>query len=328
MVVVHRDRATIEQSIPHGLLCSIDSDKWKRLPCMPSQSPTRPYPSNAITVQSLGSSSSGNSFLITLASTTLMVDCGVGIRTITKALRERSLTINDIDAICVTHEHSDHIRTLPKVIHPDAELYATGGTAIRGSLPKPQHTHAIEDQPITIGGVTLWPLPVSHDAVEPCGFMAELPDGSRITMLTDLGSWSESLREFVRASDLIILEANHDEQMLQTGPYPTHLKRRVASSVGHLSNRHCGLALGETLRGTGHEPTIWLAHLSEHNNRPALAEETVRAELERSDLDLAVRALPRKQPGDIWIPANRTDHPVPFERTSTERVEQLSLSLF
>jgi len=279
------------------------------------------------TVQSLGSGSSGNSFLITTPEGTVMIDCGVGIRTITKALRERQMTITDIDAICITHEHSDHIRTLPKVIHAEAELYATGGTAIRSALPRMQHTCATAENPVTICGLTIWPLPVSHDALEPCGFMAELPDGSRITMLTDLGIWSDSLRDFVRASDLIILEANHDEEMLRYGPYPAYLKRRVASDVGHLSNRHCGLALGEALRGTSHEPAIWLAHLSEHNNRPDLAEETVRTELRRNDLDLDVRALPRKSPGDIWTPARRTGRRATFERAPVVKAEQLGFDL-
>jgi phosphoribosyl 1,2-cyclic phosphodiesterase len=262
-------------------------------------------PQQTVTVQSLGSGSSGNAFLITADGNTLLIDCGVGIRTITKALRERQMALADIDAVCVTHEHSDHIRTLPKVIHSELELYATIGTARRSAIPSSQHTQAIEDAPVTVAGITIWPLPVAHDAVEPCGFMAEMPDGSRITMLTDLGCWHESLRDFVRASDLIILEANHDEEMLRYGPYPTYLKRRVASDVGHLSNRHCGLALAETLRGTTHRPEIWLAHL-----------------------DLPVTALPRTSPGEIWTPPVRNRPVTPFTRPHVHQVEQLGFDLF
>lgn len=292
---------------------------------MPSPPVANLPAASTITVQSLGSGSSGNAFLITAPEGTVMIDCGVGIRTITRALRERSMAITDIDAICVTHEHSDHIRTLPRAIHANAELYATDGTAIRSALPRDQHARAVAENPVRLCGLTIWPLPVSHDALEPCGFMAELPDGSRVTLLTDLGVWDESLRDFVRASDLIILEANHDEEMLRNGPYPAYLKRRVASDVGHLSNRHSGLALGEALRGTSHDPVIWLAHLSEHNNRPDLAEATVRAELLRNDLDLPVRALPRRSPGDIWTPAHRNGHRAPFERRPIVTAEQLGL---
>jgi phosphoribosyl 1,2-cyclic phosphodiesterase len=283
---------------------------------------------STVTVQSLGSGSSGNAFLVTTATNTLLIDCGVGIRTITKALRERHMALADIDAVCVTHEHSDHIRTLPKVIHSELELYATLGTARRSAIPSSQHTSALEDRPVTIAGITIWPMPVAHDAIEPCGFMAEMPDGTRVTMLTDLGSWHDSLRDFVRASDLIILEANHDEEMLRCGPYPTYLKRRVASDVGHLSNRHCGIALGEALRGTTHRPEIWLAHLSEHNNRPGLAEETVREALAKSDLDLAVTALPRTSPGEIWTPPLRERSVTPFQRHRALEVQQLGFDLF
>ena len=280
-----------------------------------------------ITVQSLGSGSSGNAFVLTAADKTLLIDCGVGIRTITRALRDRHIALADIDAVCVTHEHSDHIRTLPKVIHSELELYATIGTARRSAIPSSQHTRAIENDPVSVAGMTIWPLPVAHDAIEPCGFMVEMPDGSRITLLTDLGSWHESLKDFVRASDLIILEANHDEEMLRYGPYPAYLKRRVASDVGHLSNRHCGQALAETLRGTTHSPEIWLAHLSEHNNQPGLAEETVREALRKSDLDLNVTALPRKSPGDIWTPTIRNGSAAPFRRKPVRQVEQLGFEL-
>lgn len=293
----------------------------------PGSSSTSPDP-GTVSVQSLGSGSSGNAFLITTPESTVLVDCGVGIRTVNAALRMRQMAITDIDAICVTHEHSDHIRTLPKVIHSDVELYATGGTARRSALPASQHTRAIEHEPVTIHGITIWPLPVAHDAIEPCGFMAELPRGARITVLTDLGSWHDSLKDFVRASDLIVLEANHDEEMLRSGPYPAYLKRRVASDVGHLSNRHCGLALADALRGTSHQPEIWLAHLSEHNNRPGLAESTVRDALIGQDLDLAVTALPRKSPGDVWTPPQRDVlRPDPVHRRP-ERVEQLGFELF
>ena len=293
----------------------------------PSTPSCAPHP-RAITVQSLGSGSSGNAFLITTESDTLLIDCGVSIRTLNASLRKRGLTMNEIRAICITHEHSDHIRTLPKVMHHGTAFYSTGGTARRSALPTERHQRAIEDEPVRIAGVTVWPLPVAHDAMEPCGFMAELPDGSRVTMLTDLGSWHDSLREFVRASDLIILEANHDEEMLRLGPYPTYLKRRVASDVGHLSNRHCGLALSEALQGSTHRPQIWLAHLSEHNNRPDLAEETVRSLLAERDLDLVVTALPRRSPGEIWTPGEQSGRPQAFNRTRSQKVEQLGFELF
>lgn len=284
--------------------------------------------SHAISVQSLGSGSSGNAFVVTTESDTLLIDCGIGIRTLGKSLRERGIAMSEISAICVTHEHSDHIRTLPKVMSASMTLYSTDGTARRSALPKEQHERAINEMPVRIAGMTIWPLPVAHDAMEPCGFMVELPGGSRVTMLTDLGSWHDSLKEFARASDLIILEANHDEEMLRLGPYPTYLKRRVASDIGHLSNRHCGLALAKALQGTTHRPQIWLAHLSEHNNRPDLAEETVRAALCDHDLDLMVTALPRRSPSAIWMPGPGTATRSSFKTARPLKAEQLGLDIF
>lgn len=283
---------------------------------------------HGVSVQSLGSGSSGNAFIVTTGDGVLLIDAGVGIRTITRALRERNIALADIDTILVTHEHSDHVRTLPKLTGPDTTIIATDGTAIRSALNRDQHVRALGNTPQTVGGVTVWPLPVRHDAKEPCGFMLEMPDRTRVTMLTDIGSWQESLAEYVGASHLVILEANHDEEMLRRGPYPQHLKRRVASDVGHLSNRHCGLALGQTLRGSTHAPEIWLAHLSAHNNRPDLAEETVRQELLSRDLDLPVTALPRTSPGEIWTPRpNRAPAPA-FTSRAQPPLQQMGLDLF
>lgn len=281
---------------------------------------------HGISVQSLGSGSSGNAFIVTTAEESILIDCGIGIRTLTASLRQRNMALTDIDTICVTHEHSDHIRTLPKVVRHDTTIFATDGTVIRSAVARDQHVRALGDTPQRIGGMTLWPLLVSHDAQEPCGFMLEMPDDTRVTILTDLGTWHDSLAAFVRASDLIVLEANHDEEMLRVGPYPQYLKKRVASDVGHLSNRHCGDALGKALRATTHQPEIWLAHLSEHNNTPQLAEMTVRDSLLANDLDLSVIALPRKSAGPLWTPA-ATERPRPDFVAPTPALQQMGLDL-
>lgn len=283
---------------------------------------------HGISVQSLGSGSSGNAFIVTTGDGVLLIDAGVGIRTVTRALLDRNIALADIDTILVTHEHSDHIRTLPKLVRDNTTIFATDGTAIRSAVNRDQHVRAIGDTPQTIGGITVWPLPVRHDAQEPCGFMLEMPDRTRVTMLTDIGSWQESLADYVRASHLVILEANHDEEMLRRGPYPQHLKRRVASDVGHLSNRHCGVALGEALRTTTHAPEVWLAHLSAHNNQPGLAEETVRAALRAQDLDLPVTALPRTSPSAIWTPRTYTAPALAFTSRAQPPLQQMGFDLF
>jgi phosphoribosyl 1,2-cyclic phosphodiesterase len=133
-----------------------------------------------------------------------------------------------------------------------------------------------------------------------------------MTLLTDLGETDDRAIPFIAASDLIVIEANHDLHMLNSGPYPPHLKVRVQSSRGHLSNADCGTFLARAIGG-GETRTVWLAHLSATNNRPTLAVQTVRQALSGSKVSHAVLALPRRESGPIWTPQFR------------EAPEQLSL---
>jgi phosphoribosyl 1,2-cyclic phosphodiesterase len=260
------------------------------------------HSSAAVSVQSLGSGSSGNGFLITSGSTTLLLDCGVGIRTIQRALKPRDLRVADLDAVLVTHEHTDHIRNLSCVTGTEVPIISTLGTARRGNIPPPQWERIEFHRPLVVGDITVWAIIVQHDAAEPCGFLLEMP-GATVTIFTDLGSWHERLASPIAASDLVVLESNHDLEMLQRGPYPAHLKRRVAAATGHLSNADCGSSLATTLATAHRAPQIWLAHLSDTNNRPELAEQETRSALAQRDLDLPVLALPRTTPGPVWSPS-------------------------
>lgn len=273
---------------------------------MYSASQSRFTVDHGISVQSLGSSSSGNAFLVTCGTQVIMIDCGVGIRAIKSGLKDRDIDLQDLSLICITHEHSDHICTLPKVLRDDVTVFATNGTASRSIGKHPNRVHAKAFQPERFGDVTIWPLKVMHDAAEPTGFMLEFPDGSKATLLTDLGTYTEELTPYLQASDLIILEANYDEHMLLTGPYPRYLQNRVRSEHGHLANSDCGAALSQVLGQEHRDPVIRLAHVSQHNNMHSLAEQTVNEALAAIDLDLDVRALPRKQPFDPWISSTST----------------------
>jgi len=253
----------------------------------------------AVTVQSLGSGSSGNAFLITTPETTLLLDCGVGIRMLTRALRERNLRVDDLGAVLVTHEHSDHIRSLACVTGKDVPVVSTAGTRRRANIPPPQWEQIGPGRPLQVGSLTVWAITVSHDAAEPCGYLIEAA-GTRVSIFTDLGCWHERLADPIRASDLVVLESNHDHDMLWRGPYPAHLKRRVASAVGHLSNAECASSLAATLRGSSHAPEIWLAHLSETNNDPVVAQQETELGLTGAGLSLAVTPLPRRSAGPVW----------------------------
>jgi phosphoribosyl 1,2-cyclic phosphodiesterase len=170
-------------------------------------------------------------------------------------------------------------------------------------------------KPESLANFEVTAIQVSHDAAQPCGFLLRC-DGTAVTVLTDLGCASAAAAEAIAESDLVVLEANHDETMLRTGPYPIHLKRRIASDGGHLSNDSSAELLATALTGTTHLPTIWLAHLSETNNRPQLAKKTVQSRLLKCGWQLPVESLPRRGFSGIWTP-NRTAH----------RAAQLTLGL-
>ena len=285
---------------------------------------TRPAP-DRVRVKSLGSGSSGNGFLIQSGDRTLMLDCGIGIRTINRELRALDSNLESLDGVLITHEHIDHVRTLPRLTGHDIPIIATSGTAGMADVPTDRREEIATGKSVTLAGFTIWALGVRHDAVDPCGYLIEA-DGTRVTILTDLGVWEEHLAEPVAASDLIVLEANHDEEMLRRGPYPMHLKRRVASEVGHLSNRACGEALASLAKGSHADPVVWLAHLSATNNRAEVAEQTVCAALAAADLDLRVIALPRREPGPLWTSPVAQRVGAPFSmREEPPAVAQLSL---
>ncbi len=272
---------------------------------------SEPLP-HSVTAQSFGSGSAGNALLIRTAETALLVDCGVGIRDLRAGLAHHGLGVADLDAILVTHEHSDHVRTLPRVTRADLPLVATRGTAHAARLPEATTEFIDPRAPVAIAGAEVRALAVRHDALDPCGFHIEI-GGARITVLTDLGRWEDHLVEAVSGSDLVLLEANYNDRMLRHGPYPAYLKRRVASGVGHLANDACGQAMAPVAKRFGGATTWWLSHLSETNNNPGQAEADVRAELHRADVDADITALPRRSAGPVWIfdPARRAERPTP-----------------
>jgi len=255
-----------------------------------------------LTVTCLGSGSSGNALLVEERGTILLVDCGVSPRLLESGLRQAGHAVADLAAVLLTHEHIDHVRSCPRLQRGSMPFVATGGTAAAISLAASRlHQISIGDT-VRIGGLTVTSLPVSHDAAEPCAFRIAGVTGC-IVVATDLGRPGEEWRDLLPSCDLIVIEANHDIPTLEAGPYPARLKRRILSSRGHLSNTDCGRflasALGDQLtldRG----PTIWLAHLSETNNRAAIAQAAVRDALASRGLQPPVITLPRHGAGTTW----------------------------
>jgi phosphoribosyl 1,2-cyclic phosphodiesterase len=266
-------------------------------------------------VTSLGSGSCGNAILVRSLQTTLLVDCGVGVGPLIRGLAALGLRLDEIDAVLLTHEHVDHVRELPRFARQKVAIVTTRGTAIAAAVGSDQWFEIRPDKPEPLADFEVTAIDVSHDAAQPCGYHLRCGQSS-VTVFTDLGRASSAAAAAIAESDLVILEANHDETMLRNGPYPYHLKRRIASDGGHLSNDASGELLATALAGTTHLPTIWLAHLSETNNRPHVAKKSVQSRLLKSGLTLPVETLPRRGVSATWTP-----------KSAAHRVAQLTLGL-
>ena len=254
-----------------------------------------------LAVTSLGSGSAGNALLVRTAGAVLLVDCGVGIRTLLRALSSVGLTMADVDALLISHEHSDHIRELPRFVMQGTAVLSTRGSARAANVPTQFWEETRAERPVRIADVEVVAIPVCHDAADPCGFLIRSGAGS-VTVVTDLGCPCSAAAEAISESRLVVLEANHDEAMLRRGPYPERLQRRILSDSGHLSNAGCGDLLAHAIRGSTQPPTVWLAHLSETNNRPHLAKQTVQRRLTQVGLRLDLHALPRREINETWSP--------------------------
>lgn len=237
---------------------------------------------------SIASGSSGNCVYVGSDTTHLLVDVGISGKRTEEGLRELGLSMRDIDAICITHEHADHINGLGVLSRKyGVPIYATKGTveAIRqsssvGEIDESLFQMIKPDEKCTIKDISLYPLRTSHDAADPVAYRIDY-DGRRIGLITDLGCYNDYTVECLRNLDLLYLEANHDIHMLQVGPYPYYLKQRILGEKGHLSNEAAGRLLSRLLNDR--MQAIVLGHLSKENNMPELAYESVRLEVTMSD---------------------------------------------
>ncbi len=264
-------------------------------------------------VTSLASGSSGNALVVAHEGRALLVDCGVAPRRLAALLREAGTPPAELSAVLITHEHSDHIvgvnaiargSEIPFYMSPGtrrANPFA-GGAAVFASRP-------VVEQPVgstrSIGPFEVTSFPVSHDGTEVCGYLIEA-GGRAVAVFTDLGVAEPHLHEPLSRAELIVIEANHDEGLLWNGPYPWHLKRRVASPRGHLSNVACAELLCDTLPSDGRE--VWLAHLSRTNNRDQIASGAVRHAFHlygMRDGAHTVRVMPAQGTTLRWQPSAR-----------------------
>ena len=214
---------------------------------------------------SLGSGSRGNATLVEAGSTCVMIDCGFSVKETEKRLARLGKQAEQITAILVTHEHSDHIQGVARFARRySVPVWLTPGTWRSGKLEDIEPAGFIDSHTrFTIGALTVQPFPVPHDALEPCQFV--FSDGEfRIAVLTDTGSVTPHILEMLDGVDGLLLECNHDYDTLLNGPYPESLKRRVAGDYGHMSNKQACELLQRIDRSR--LQTLVAMHLSDKNN--------------------------------------------------------------
>lgn len=238
-------------------------------------------------IGSIASGSDGNCIYIGSENTHLLVDTGISGRRIVKGLEEYGITIKEIAGILITHEHIDHIKGIGVLARKyGIPVYGTKGTIHAIQMKK--STGTIDDslfnpieknQPFVIGDIELYGFSVSHDAEDPVAYCLK-GDQKKIAIVTDLGYYDNRILEELQGLDAILLEANHDENLVEVCSYTYQLKRRILGERGHLSNVNAGRLIQKIF----HEKMqrIILGHLSKDNNTPELAYETVRLELTMS----------------------------------------------
>ena len=236
-------------------------------------------------LSSLASSSEGNCIYVGTKKTNVLVDCGVSAKRIENSLSELDLTVPEFDGILITHEHTDHIKGLGVIARRyGLPIFATGKTIDAifdyknlGKVDKSLF-HSIEaDKPFEIGDMKVNASHIWHDAADPVCYSFYSEEGAKASIATDLGDYDEYLVEKIYDSDILFVEANHDVNMLQVGPYPYYLKQRILGEKGHLSNEMSGTLLKKLLHD--HLQEVVLGHLSKENNLPELAYEAVRMEI-------------------------------------------------
>lgn len=219
---------------------------------------------------SLGSGSRGNATLVQHGDTCVLVDCGFTLRETEIRLARLGIDGNALDAVLVTHEHGDHIRGVgPLARKFGVPVYLTHGTYRQSRIGQVRDLIKINSHDsFAVKGLQVQPVPVPHDASEPCQFIFS-NGAKKLGVLTDLGSITPFVQQSYCGLDALLLECNHDAEMLEKGPYPYSLKRRIGGDYGHLSNFQAAGLLREI--GVGQLQHLVISHISEQNNRAELA---------------------------------------------------------
>ncbi len=244
--------------------------------------------SNNMRMATVASGSSGNCIYVGSDETHILIDAGISKKRTEVGLRNNEIDLKDISGIMITHEHIDHINGLGVISRKyEIPIYATADTLKQiennkkiGEIPSGLYREIKPDVNYRIGDLEVCPFHISHDAADPVGYRINCEDKS-VAVATDMGKYDDYIISKLQGLDAIVIEANHDVNMLLAGSYPYHLKQRILGDRGHLSNEASGRLINDILNDKIKK--IFLGHLSKENNFAELAYETVRSEIIMSD---------------------------------------------
>lgn len=258
---------------------------------------------------SLGSSSSGNCYLIYTETDAMFIDAGVGVRTLKKYFNQYGLSMSKVHNILITHDHADHIKSVGSLSNDyKLEVYSTQNVhagidrnyCVKKKIAA-EHKHYIKTgEKFQVGEFTVTAWHVPHDSTDNVCYQVE-HEGVVFSIMTDVGHVTDELKQVVASSDYLVIEANHDVEMLMRGNYPEYLKRRITCGTGHMNNSLCGQTILENARPRLKH--VWLCHLSEENNHPDLALKTVQDILQKGGMKVDngfVEVLRRKTPQGVY----------------------------
>ncbi len=255
---------------------------------------------------SFGSGSSGNCYFLSTGTDGLLIDVGVGIRTLKKYMKDYGVSLSQVHHVLITHDHADHIKSVGSLSH-DQQLPVYATSTVHQGIDRnycvqrkisAELRHYVEpDVPFQLGDFTVTPFSVPHDSSDNVGYFISA-GGTTFCIITDAGCVTSTMASYITRTQHLVIEANYDAEMLLHGPYPQHLKVRIQSGTGHLCNTDCGNAIAQHMSEDLRR--VWLCHLSEENNHPELARKTVESVLRSYGIqagnDLQLDVLKRTVP--------------------------------
>ena len=255
--------------------------------------------------RSLYSGSTGNSLYVESENTKILVDSGVSMKKLTSALTSNDVKLEDIDAILVTHEHSDHVQSLGMISSKyNIPVFANEKTwdampKQRDKISDTNQKFFVSYEKFEIGDLIIDPFSIPHDAADPCGFNI-MNNKDKISIATDIGHMTKEIVDKLDGSSFVLLESNYDPEILKSGKYPYYLKTRILGPNGHLPNEMAGKTIAYLLKGSLKQ--VMLGHLSKENNFPELAYQTVIEKLIQSNFDensIRISVASRIEPSKI-----------------------------